>query len=304
VQSIDSFTLELGASSEIALALSLSTMMFAVALGLKVEHFKFIQTQPRIYFAGVLGQVIGLPLLTLLLCFMVNPMPSVALGMILVACCPGGNVSNTFVLLSRGNTALSVSLTATSSLLAAFVTPLSVVFWCQLYPPTARLLNDINFDVLRFLLQTTALLFIPLALGMLTGNKLEHLAQRIQKPLVFISSSILLGIIIISNIHYIDAFIDAGIVLLVMLIIHNALAFLLGNGLARLVKTDLSKRIAMTYEIGIQNSGLAIVILLTQLGGLGGAAIVVGFWGTWHIIAGIILMLWYRYTQQVEKMTV
>ena len=152
ISNIDEIRFELSGGSEVALSISLALMMFAVALSLKLEHFRFFKENPKIYFTGVISQIIFLPALTVILCSLTNPHPSVALGMILIACCPGGNVSNLLSMFGKGNTALSVSLTATSSLAAAFITPLSIIFWCGLYKPTQNLLSEITFDKLNFLL--------------------------------------------------------------------------------------------------------------------------------------------------------
>lgn len=298
---IDDFTLELGRGSELGLALSIATMMFSVALGLRPSHFDFLRTAPRAYFIGVLAQLLALPLLTLALCTVIEPAPSVALGMILIACCPGGNVSNMLVLLARGNIALSVSLTATSSLAAAFITPIAVLFWSGLYAPTAELLTRIEFDSISFLLQTAAVLALPLLLGVACNIYLPRIAGLIRQPLVFLSTATLLVLIVVGVVRYWDAFIAIGTGLLGLVIMHNALAFGLGNSLARLARLEVADRRALTYEVGIQNSGLGIVILLTQLGGLGGAAVVAGLWGTWHIIAGLILVKMFRVADQLGR---
>ena len=294
MQEIDSFHLDLGQGGEIAMAVSLSVMMFSVALGLRLEHFKAIRTMPRVFAAGVIGQIVCLPLLTLALCFFFQPYPSVALGMILVACCPGGNVSNILVLLARGNTALSVSLTATSSFAAAFITPISILFWSSLYPPTADLLTTIDFDAVSFLLQTSLILVVPLFLGMACVKYLPVFSARMQKPLVALSSLLLISIIVFASVKYFDVFITLGIGLIGIVAVHNALAFLCGNLMARVSSADIASRRALTFEVGIQNSGLGIVILLTQLGGLGGAAAVAGLWGTWHILAGLCVVAAFR----------
>lgn len=277
------------------MALALALMMFSVALGLRAEHFAFMRKSPRVFVAGLVGQLLLLPLLTLSLCFLLQPIPSVALGMILIACCPGGNVSNMLVLLARGNTALSVSLTASSSFAAAFITPVSIVFWSSIYPPTADLLTTIEFDVLSFLLQTSLILVLPLALGMLCTHYLSSVSNTIRGPLVALSSLLLLVIIVSASIKYWNEFIALGLGLVWIVAMHNALAFAVGNATARLVRADTASRRAITFEVGIQNSGLGIVILLTQLGGLGGAAAVAGLWGTWHIVAGLALVSLFRF---------
>ena len=293
-QSFDSFTLELGRGAEIGLALSLATMMFSVALSLRPASFNFLRSSPRAFLIGALGQILALPALTVAVCMLILPSPSIALGMILVACCPGGNVSNILVLLARGNVPLSVSLTATSSLVAAFITPMAILFWTSLYSPTANLLNQISFDAWTFLLQAALVLAFPLLLGIACNMYLSRLANAIRRPLVLLSTVVLFALMISACAKYWDDIALIGIGLISLVVLHNALAFALGNGLARLGGVDIDERRALTYEVGIQNAGLAVVILLTQLDGLGGAAVVAGLWGIWHIIAGLILVVVFR----------
>lgn len=294
-EALDNFQLDLGGASEFGMMVVLAVMMFSVALGLRPASFAFFKTQPRLYFTGVFAQMIGLPLLTLAMCFVINPHPSVALGMILIACCPGGNTSNLIALFARANTALSVSLTATSSVFAAFVTPVSILFWSGLYPPTRELLTQINIDVVDFLIQTLLILALPLLLGMVFRSVAPKIAKRIQSPLAILSGIALLAIIIIASVRLLPVFLALGIGIFVIVLSHNYLAFALGNLAGRAVKADPASRRALTIEVGIQNSGLGIVILLTQLGGVGGAGAVAGLWGVWHLIGGSGLALFWRW---------
>ena len=295
---LDSITLDLGGGSEFALAFILSVMMFAVALGLRTEHFRFFKDNPKVYLAGVAAQLLGLPLLTLVICFIVTPPPSVALGMILIACCPGGNTSNLLALFGRANTALSVSLTATSSIAAAFLTPISIVFWSQLYPPTKSLLTEINLDIVNFLLNTLVILALPLLLGMALARFAPKLSAKLQKPLSLLAGIGLIVIIIGACVQYAPVFLQIGLAIFALVILHNGAAFLMGNLAGRLVGADIPSRRALTFEVGIQNSGLGIVILLTQFGGLGGAGVVAGLWGTWHIIGGLLLVALFRFNDR------
>jgi len=295
---LENFQFELDPSSEIAMGLTLALMMFAVALSLKVENFKAIKQTPKPYGAGVIAQLIGLPLLTLIICFIVNPHPSLALGMILIACCPGGNSSNLLALLGRANTALSVSLTATSSILAAFLTPVSILFWCSLYPPTRSLLTEINIDIADFLIQTLIILALPLCLGMALSHYAPKLAAKLQKSLAAISAIGLLAIIIIACLKFAPLFFALGVGIFILVIVHNSLAFLLGYLAGVISGAETRSRRALTFEVGIQNSGLGIVILLTQLGdnsAVGGAGAIAGLWGTWHLVAGSSLAALFRW---------
>ena len=292
---IDNFQLDMGTASEIGMAIVLAVMMFAVALSLRPSNFSFFKTQPKLYLTGVIAQMIGLPILTLSICYAVNPHPSVALGMILIACCPGGNSSNLIALFARANTALSVSLTATSAVFAAIITPVSILFWSSLYPPTRSLLTKIDINVAEFLVQTLIILALPLLLGMLLRHFAPKIAERIQTPLAIVSGLGLLAIILIASSRLYPVFMALGIGLFVLVICHNLLAFGLGYLSARMIKADRASRRTLSIEVGIQNSGLGIVILLTQLGGVGGAGAVAGLWGVWHLIAGCSLALFWRW---------
>lgn len=288
------FTIELGRNAEIGLAVTLATMMFSVALGLRSRHFYFFKNSPHLFATGIVGQLLVLPFMTLVLCFVLAPPPAIALGMILVACCPGGNVSNLLVLLGKGDTALSVSLTAASSIVAAFFTPILIVFWSSQYLPTAELLTSIDFDTRRFLMQTVTILALPLIAGMLLARYAAGFAVLIRRPLVVLSVVGLITLTVLGIAKYWHLFWAIGVTVIGLVVLHNALAFLLGYLLARFVGADSAARRAITFEVGIQNSGLGIVILLTQMNGVGGAAVVVGLWGTWHVVAGLILVALFR----------
>jgi BASS family bile acid:Na+ symporter len=301
---INSFQIKLGGASEIGLGLMLALMMFAVALGLRSEHFRFFRERPGDFLGGVIAQIIGLPLLTIGLLYALNPLPSFALGMIVVACCPGGNVSNLLSLFGRANTALSVSLTATSSVAAAFITPLSILFWSSLYGPTAQLLSEINFNVGKFLLQALIILALPLVLGMWIAARTPERAAKLQKPLALLGGAGLAAIIIIGTMKYWSLLLTIGAMIVPLVVVHNGLALGLGFGTGLLVGSDTPSRRALTIEVGIQNSGLGLIILLTQLNGLGGAAIITAMWGIWHIISGGIIAGLFRFGERRRRQNV
>ena len=286
---IDSTNVSLGQGSEIALALALAIMMFAVALTLRVSDFTFLKTHPKMFLGGVITQVLALPLASLALAALIAPTPSIALGMIVVACCPGGNVSNLFVMLARGNVAYSVALTAASSAMAFLVTPLSILFWASLYPPTAALIREIDVDTLPFLIQVAIMLGLPLAAGMLVRARLPALADRIQPVFQWLAVAIILVLIVVGLQANWGMLAAIGLVIIPIAILHNATAFSIGAASGRLLGIDPASRRALTFEIGIQNSGLGLVILLAQFDGLGGAASVTAVWAIWHLVSGLSL---------------
>ncbi len=297
-EQINNFRIELGPASEIGLGAVLFIMMFAVALGLKPANFKFFKDNPKDFPAGIIAQLIGLPFLTIALLYVMNPAPTFALGMIIVACCPGGNVSNLLSLFGRANTALSVSLTATSSVAAAFFTPISILFWASQYGPTAKLLREIDFSILGFLAQALIILALPLVLGMLIAKKWPDFAPKLQKPLAMIGGLGLIIITVVGTLKYWHVLMAIGAMIIPLVVIHNALALALGYGTGWLIKSDVRSRRTLTIEVGIQNSGLGLIILLTQLNGLGGAAIITAMWGIWHIISGGIVACLFRFSDR------
>ena len=272
----------------------LALMMFAVALGLKPVHFSFFKTDPKHYFAGVIAQIIGLPLLTLGIVFLFKPAPSLALGMILVSCCPGGNISNLLALFARANTALSVSMTATSSLAAALLTPISILFWSSLYPPTRQLLTEIDFDAISFLLQTLLILALPIFLGMLMVWRAPALAAKLQRPLGLIGAGVMVIIIVAGFWQYRGIIPKFFLLVFPLVIFHNAAALGLGYITGLVTSADVPTRRALTFEVGIQNSALGFIILVTQISGLGGAAAITGMWGLWHIVGGGFMVFMFR----------
>ncbi|MGI9271547.1 MAG: bile acid:sodium symporter family protein [Woeseiaceae bacterium] len=294
IATLDNLKIILDPIGQIGIAIALMLIMFSIALGLSTKDFIFLFQRRVLFAVGVVTQVAGLPLLTLLLIHLISPPPSIALGMFVVACCPGGAVSNLFTYLSRGNVAYSVSLTAMSSALAAVFTPVSILFWSQTYKPTSDLLQSLEFNAIAFLLQTTVLLVIPLVLGMLIAARSPDIALRLRKKMALAGSLILIAAIAYGTAKFFDLLFPALPLLASITIAHNALAFSTGALVALLLRADKATHRALTFEIGIQNSGLAIVILIGQFSGLGGAAAIAAVWGIWHIIAGGFIVILFR----------
>jgi BASS family bile acid:Na+ symporter len=294
VTELDNLRIMLDPVGQAGVALALMLVMFSVALGLRVDDFRFLFDKTLLFFGGVLAQVILLPLVTWLLIVMLAPPASVALGMIVVACCPGGAVSNLMTYLARGNVAVSVALTATSSLLAAILTPASILFWSHSYEPTSRLLKTLDVSPLIFLAQTTFLLALPLLMGMIVAAKAPDVAARIKRRATLFGTAALAGVVIYGIVYFSDILFSVLSVIGLVVLLHNALAFATGAASGLLLGDTAATRRALTFEIGIQNSGLALVILLSQLNGLGGAAAVAVFWGVWHLIAGSLIVGLFR----------
>ena len=294
-ETLDSLRIVLDPLGQAGVVIALMLVMFGVALGLQVKDFRILASEPSLYAGGVVAQVLVLPLVTFGLIHLISPPPSIALGMIVVACCPGGSVSNLLTYLSRGDVAVSVALTATSSMLAAFLTPVSTLFWAQAYEPTAKLLASLEVNPLLFIGQTTLLLAIPLAAGMIVAVRAPDFAMRIRKRTTLTGAAVLGGTIIYGIVYFYPILWPAVGLLASVTIIHNTVAFVTGATIGWVLSRQSAVRRALTFEIGIQNSGLALIILLAQLKGVGGAAAIAAVWGVWHLIAGGLLVIGYTY---------
>lgn len=276
------------------MAFILMGMMFTVALALDIEDFRAVRQQPVRVLGGVLVQILGLPLLTLGLVLILSPPASVALGMFVVASCPGGNVSNLLTHFARGNTAYSVSLTTISSVSAALATPVSILFWSSVYGPTARLVHQLEISPMPFVTQTVILLAVPLAAGMLVVARWPGIAARIRSVLMPLSLAGIGVLIVVGVVQNWTIILAIGAIIIPIALIHNASAFGLGALSGRVLRLDAASRRSLTFEVGIQNSGLGLIILLSQFDGLGGAAAITGMWSIWHLVAGTALIGLYR----------
>ena len=292
---LDSLRIVLDPVGQSGVAIALMLVMFSVALGLRVDDFRFLLDKPLLFVGGVVAQVLVLPLVTMALIFLMAPAPSIALGMIVVACCPGGAVSNLLTYLSRGNVAVSVALTTTSSMLAAILTPVSILFWSSVYTPTSTLLKSLDVSPYVFLAQTTLLLAVPLLFGMVIATKAPDVAQRIRKRATLLGAGTLLGVIVYGIVYFFPVLITALPMLGMVVVIHNAVAFVTGAAAGRLLSASVPTRRALVFELGIQNAGLALVILIGQLKGLGGAAAIAAVWGVWDLIAGGTIAVFFRF---------
>ena len=164
---LDNAVLKMNDDNILFMNISLGFIMLGVALKLRVKDFVLVFSVPKSVLIGFISQFFALPFLTFLLVFILNPMPSVAMGMIIVAACPGGNVSNFMTSLANGNTALSVCMTAIASVIAVFMTPLNISFWGGMYAPTSEILSDVSLDFFAMLKIVGMILLIPLTIGML-----------------------------------------------------------------------------------------------------------------------------------------
>lgn len=274
---------------------AIAAMMFGVSLQLRAEDFTRLVRAPRAPVVGLLAQFLLLPALTCLLTWMFAVDAQLALGMILVASCPGGTFSNIMTWIGRGNVAVSVTMTAISSLAAVVMTPLNFGLYGWLNPHTRGLLRDISVQPLELLGLVILVLGVPILLGMWTGKALPRIAARADKPMRIISLLVFLAFVAIAFIKNRDLLWHALALVVPLVIAHNTLALLIGNGAARLARLPRDERRAVTMEVGIQNSGLGLTLLFTFFPNASGMIFIAACWGIWHLVSGLTLaLLWSR----------
>jgi BASS family bile acid:Na+ symporter len=291
---IDAIRLNFSPESLVALNFILAFVMFGVALDMKPADFKGITAAPRAVLIGMAAQFLLLPATAWALTMVLRPQPSIALGLILVACCPGGNISNFLTHFARGNTALSVTMTAFSTVGALFFTPFNTALWGSLNPATAAILREIAIDPVEMFVAVAILLVVPAIAGMSVARHFPAFAARAHKPFRILSLGVFVGFVVLALAANWDYFLQYTDRVLVSVLLLNALGFAIGYfvaGAARLAQAD---RRAVSIETGIQNSGLGLILVFNFFGGLGGMAITAAWWGIWHILAGLTLATWWR----------
>lgn len=286
---IDEAVLDFSAGSLVLLNGILAVVMFSIAIDLAPRDFRVLARAPKPLIVGLVSQFVVLPVLTFLLVLAVRPQPSVALGLMLVAACPGGNISNFITHRAGGNAALSVSMTAFATVAAILLTPLNIAFWGSLYAPTAEILRATAIDPVNIAITVGLMLVLPLVLGVTLSARRPNVARKLRQPLQWVSMAIFVGFIIIALAANWAQFLTYAGGIAGLVILHNALALGGGYATASLAGLSAFDRRAVTIETGIQNSGLGLVLIFGFFGGLGGMAVVAAFWGIWHAISGLAL---------------
>ena len=297
IQTIDHIQVSLNAGGMNTINIILAVTMYGVALGIKPAIFIEVFKKPKSVLLGMLCQLILLPAFTcglaILLTGWISPM--MALGMILVAACPGGNISNFMSSLGKANIELSVTLTAISTALAILLTPFNFWAWGTLYIHSAGVVGSIPtlviplWDVFKTIF---ILLGIPLVLGILTSTYLPKVAEALKKPLQILSIVVFMGMVVLSFSSNMDAFLKSVKYIFIVVLVHNLLALAIGFTVGTIGKVPLRDRRTLTIETGIQNSGLGLVLLLgtsifAKFPAHGGMLVITAWWGIWHIISGL-----------------
>lgn len=299
---IDDIKINFDSSGLWVLNIAIAIIMFGVALSITIDDFKRLFKNPKIVFVGILSQFILLPAATFLAIILLEPHPSFALGMMMIAACPGGNVSNFFSKMAGGNAALSVSLTAFATLICIFMTPFNLQFWGSLYEPTNIILKSVELNWMDLLKLVSLILGIPLVAGMLIKNYHSEMAIKIEKVLKPISMSVFIILIFVAFSQNLDIFISYIHHVIFLVIFHNIFAFILGFYTSKIFGLNKKDCKTISMETGIQNGGLGLLLIFGFFDGLGGMALLAAFWGIWDVFSGMALAtFWGRKKQAVLK---
>lgn len=299
INTIDGINVTLNAGGMNTINIILAFVMYGVALGIKPHIFVDVFRKPKSVILGMICQLVLLPAFTCLLAILMTGWisPMMAMGMILVASCPGGNISNFMSSLGKANIELSVSLTAISTALAVFMTPFNFWCWGSLYLHFAGVHGEIPmlviplWDVFKTIF---ILLGIPLILGILTSQFLPKVASALKKPLQWLSIVIFIAMVILSFSNNVNAFLLSVKYIFIVVLIHNLLALCIGYTVGTLGKVPFRDRRTLTIETGIQNSGLGLALMLgtslfANFPPHGGMLVITAWWGIWHIISGLTI---------------
>lgn len=281
-------------TQQLALSLVLALMVFSVALELKVDDFRRVAKTPKAVICGLIPQFILLPVGTWLATLALDLPANVEAAMILVAACPGGSLSNVITHFGRGNTALSVSVSAVASIIALFATPFNFGWMIATNPATASWLRELNLDVSGLWMSLVLLLAIPMSLGLWIAYQFPKLTAKIQKPLANFSLIALLAFIVLGLVKERQLLTFGLLPTLAIVIVHNACGLFFGWITSVAMRVTERDRRAVMIEGGMQNAGLALGIIALQFNADLGMVIIASLWGIWHIVSGLILAIWWR----------
>jgi len=299
--SLDQVKINFSTSGSLILNIILGFIMFGVALDIRPHEFKEVIQKPKALIAGLLAQMFFLPAVTFLIIILFHQVltPTVAMGMILVAACPGGNISNFICNYAKGKVELSITMTAMTTIAAILTTPFNFAFWGKMYENylakhTTELVQPLVIDPVQMFYTVFILLGIPLILGLACSHFLPYLSRKMAPW--FQRGSILMfaAMIVIAFSSNLDIFLHYIGYIFIIVLVHNAFAFLTGYATGTAFGVKKIERRAMTIEVGIQNSGLGLALLFNPKifpvdMAIGGMLLVTAWWGIWHIVAGLTL---------------
>ena len=258
----------------------LMIIMFGMGLTLKLEDFKLVFIRPKDVIIGCVAQFTIMPLLAFILCKLFNLDVALMTGVVLVGACPGGTSSNVITYLSKGDVALSVSMTSINTFLAPVLTPLI----------TNLLLSaTVTVDTVAMFISIINIVIIPILLGFVINKFFGTFTQKAIKILPIVSViGICMAVASVVS-HNAEKILSTGLIIFTIVILHNVLGFACGFGLGKILKFNVTKTKAISLEIGMQNSGLATSLANSSFSSLAMATVPGAIFSVWHNISGSIL---------------
>ena len=281
-------------TTQLVLSLVLALMVFSVALELRVDDFKRVLEGPKSVVAGLIPQFILLPVGTWLATLWLDLPPNIEAAMILVASCPGGSLSNFVTHFGRGNTALSVSISAVASILALFLTPFNFAWMMAANPATAGWLKTLSIDASSIWVSLLFLLAVPLSFGLFFAHRFPDLTKKIRKPMGNIALLALFAFVVLGLLRERQQLTLALLPTLGLVIAHNAFGLFTGWITSKAMRVPEVDKRAIMIEGGMQNSGLALGIIAVQFNSDLGMVVIASLWGIWHIVSGISCAFYWR----------
>jgi BASS family bile acid:Na+ symporter len=270
------------------ISIFLGIVMFGMGLTLSSADFREVFRRPLEVLIGVVGHFIIMPLLAYVLALVLNLPPDIAVGVILVGCCPSGTSSNVMTLLAKGDVALGVSIASVSTIIAPLATPALISLLAGRWMPVdaGALIKDILMVVI-----------LPIVLGVIVKSLFKKQAEASAQALPLISTLAIVLIVAIVVAGSRTKIIESGLLIFAVVILHNLLGYALGYLFAKLFRMNLSKRKAVLFETGMQNSGLGATLAAAHFNPV--AAVPSAIFSVWHNISGSLLATWFarRYEQ-------
>jgi len=272
----------------------LSFIMFGVALDLKKEDFIKLIQDPKTALAGIFSQYLLFPFIAFLFIKIMQPHPSIALGLLLVVVCPSGNISNFLTHTANGNIALAVSLTGISTVLAPVTAPFLFTFYANLDTGMSSVLQSFHIGFLEMLQSVSVLLLLPILLAMFLNYKFPAFILKIKKSVKILSLLIFIAFLVFAFKANFEIFKQYVHLVLLVVFILDLMGFVAGFYSGKLFGLNYADCKTLSIETGIHNAGLGLVLVFSFFGGLGGMALVAAWWGIWHLIAGMILANYWK----------
>ncbi len=294
VENLDDVDLGLSDAAPLVIKAMVAIFLFGVALNVRPADVLASLRRPSLFAVTLVTQFVVVPGLSVLIIPLLDVRPSVAVGLLLVACCPAGNLSNILAYRARADVALSVSLISVSNAAAALLTPLAFVTWAGLVSETDPVFAEVRLDPASVLVEVAALILLPFGAGMALARlrpEIAGWAHRIVEPLTVLLLGVVLIVGISANFTTIVTF--AGVIV-AGVVVQNLVSLAAGRAAAFVCRLGPAAARTMTLEVGVRNTGLGLVLTLSFFPTVGGVAITVALWGLWDLAVGFALASWWR----------